>query len=247
MDDTDKKVLQEEKNTFNKMMKERTETDENALAEVIEKKLTNTLERKIYEGIIEKLSMFRKVEIENFPETQKVEINFPQIQKVEGEVNAKFKFPDIQKIVGEVIAKVQFPDIQKITGEVIAKVKFPDIQKITGEVIAKVQFPDIQKVTGEVLVKALTKKDRPDDYINVRLTNSKQFYDVMSQTMSKSGGSKAAGLGIPQHDYISVIYPNTITEQYFYKVGGANGANVAIVTVGYTDSLKTTISYVQRV
>lgn len=39
-------------------------------------------------------------------------------------------------------------------------------------------------------------------------------------------------------DYIKVTYPNTTTEVYTFKNGGASGTTVATITVVFTDSSK---------
>ena len=49
------------------------------------------------------------------------------------------------------------------------------------------------------------------------------------------------------HDYISAAYPNSTTEVYTYKEGGASGTTVATITVVYTDSSKDLISTVTKV
>ena len=48
------------------------------------------------------------------------------------------------------------------------------------------------------------------------------------------------------YDYISAAYPNSTTETYTYKSGGASGTLVAIVTVVYTDATKDLVSTVTR-
>lgn len=209
----------------------------------------------------------RKVQLEGEPT---VHVTFPETQKVAGEVeivkpvDAKISnFPDIRKMFFEAIASLRFPDTQKVTGTVKAEVAFPKTQKIEGNVSADVNFPEVQKITGDVVAKLdleklsqiiaesfikVTRSERPDQYTNVRLTNGRQFYDAMGQIIGKAGASsRTSSLGVPPHDYISVLYPDSLTEQFTYKVGGVNGSVVAIVTVGYTTSAKTTISYVQKV
>lgn len=203
-----------------------------------------------------KISVMQKVTIEGTP---KVEVDFPQVQKVEGKTEIE-NFPDFKKLFFDALAAIKFPALQKITGKVDANVQFPELQKVEGKIT---NFPDVQKVVGEVVAKLdlekladtmqeafvkATRNERPDKYINVRLTNGRQFYDAVSMAVSKAGAnSRQSALGVPPHDYISVLYPDATTEQYTYKVGGSSGSVVAIVTVGYTSAAKTTISYVQRV
>jgi len=47
-----------------------------------------------------------------------------------------------------------------------------------------------------------------------------------------------AGMVTSAFDYIGVTYPDTTTEVYVYKTGGAGGTTVATVTVVYTNSTK---------
>lgn len=48
-------------------------------------------------------------------------------------------------------------------------------------------------------------------------------------------------------DYISAAYPDSVTEVYTYKLGGAAGAPVAVVTVVYVDSTKEELVSVTKV
>lgn len=56
-----------------------------------------------------------------------------------------------------------------------------------------------------------------------------------------------SGLSIPYHDYVSVAYPDGVTEIYTFRSHGANGGIRAVLTVVYTDSTKANISTVTRV
>ena len=47
-------------------------------------------------------------------------------------------------------------------------------------------------------------------------------------------------------DYVSVAYPDTITEVYTYKTGGSGGTTVATVTIVYTDTTKSALSTVTK-
>ena len=54
------------------------------------------------------------------------------------------------------------------------------------------------------------------------------------------------GFKLPNYDYISATYPNTITEVYSYKSGGSIGATVGTVTVIYSDASKEVLTSVER-
>lgn len=48
-------------------------------------------------------------------------------------------------------------------------------------------------------------------------------------------------------DYVQAAYPDSVTEVYTYKLGGASGTTVATLTVVYVDSSKDQISTVTKV
>lgn len=47
-------------------------------------------------------------------------------------------------------------------------------------------------------------------------------------------------------DFIGVAYPSTTVETYTYKLGGAGGALVGVVTVSYVDATKNQLLTVQK-
>lgn len=49
--------------------------------------------------------------------------------------------------------------------------------------------------------------------------------------------SGIAGFTVTGFDYIGATYPNTSTEVYTYKTGGAGGTTVATITVVYSDAV----------
>lgn len=54
-----------------------------------------------------------------------------------------------------------------------------------------------------------------------------------------------AGLQLPVYDYLSNA-PTSLTDVYTFKIGGAAGTVVCVVTVVYTTSAKSTIDSVTR-
>lgn len=154
----------------------------------------------------ERVEVTNKVEVP-FPEVQKITgivkladivkatiTNLPDILKVSGRVKADVEFPSEQVVKGTVNANVKFPTLQKIFGKV--KVDFPETQKIEGKVKADVKFPEVQKVdTGMPVSRGTTLgkgEADPSVYIPVRLTDGRRFYDVMSQSVSSNGKLSAA-------------------------------------------------------
>lgn len=55
-----------------------------------------------------------------------------------------------------------------------------------------------------------------------------------------------AGFNIPAYDYISVAYPDAVTEVYTFKTGGSGGTTVGTLTVVYTNSTKENLSNVTK-
>lgn len=54
------------------------------------------------------------------------------------------------------------------------------------------------------------------------------------------------GFGITYHDYIAVTYPTTSSEVYTFKVGGASGTTIAVLTLTYSSSAKDELISVAR-
>lgn len=48
------------------------------------------------------------------------------------------------------------------------------------------------------------------------------------------------------YDYVSVAYPDAVTEVYTFKTGGSGGTVVSTVTVVYTDASKNFLSSATR-
>jgi hypothetical protein len=58
---------------------------------------------------------------------------------------------------------------------------------------------------------------------------------------------RTIGSFVPESfDFISVNEPDTVTEEYTYKSGGASGTTVAVVTIVYTDATKEQLSTITR-
>jgi hypothetical protein len=57
----------------------------------------------------------------------------------------------------------------------------------------------------------------------------------------------AGGVLVPEKfDFVAATYPDTVTEVYTYKNGGASGTLIATVTLVYTNSTKANLSTVTR-
>lgn len=144
------------------------------------------------------LSQPREVTVKGTP---KVEVEFPDEQKVSGEVKIVnivkaiiSNLPPIQKITGKVIAKIE--------GTVDARVEFPDVQRVQFEADQKVTVAnpldpaDLETRLTTAFKAALPvargynpKKEtaNPTFYLPVRLTNGKAFYDLMTSVVQGNG------------------------------------------------------------
>lgn len=66
---------------------------------------------------------------------------------------------------------------------------------------------------------------------------------------NKAGSVAVQTIGsfVPEsYDYISVTYPDTVTEVYVYRDGGASGTLIATVTITYSDASKEELLSVAR-
>ena len=54
------------------------------------------------------------------------------------------------------------------------------------------------------------------------------------------------GLIKTSYDYVSVSYPDGVTEVYSFRLGGVSGKLVATITLVYTDSTKANLSTVAK-
>lgn len=73
----------------------------------------------------------------------------------------------------------------------------------------------------------------------------KDIRDLEREKFDADGAVKAVlsgGLDVPVgSDYLTVAYPNSSSETYTYKKGGAAGETLKTVTVVYTDATKAKI------
>lgn len=68
----------------------------------------------------------------------------------------------------------------------------------------------------------------------------------MQYTPGLNASSSSSGLILPAYDYVSVAYPDGVTEVYTFKSGGSGGITVATVTIVYTASDKANLSTVTK-
>jgi hypothetical protein len=71
-----------------------------------------------------------------------------------------------------------------------------------------------------------------------------RLFDENTNSLNTLGGN---GLQIAPYDYLSVAYPDTVTEVYTYKTGGSGGTTVATLTTVYTSSSKEVLSSVTKI
>lgn len=162
-------------------------------------KKKEVLQRKVRNVIVkfpEKQRVFGGVNIKNLPDFEKIfkfpSIVFPDIQKIIGKVSVT-NFPAIQKITGTVKAEVQFPETQEVKVKNFPKTKdivFPDSTKIEltkqqkelfNEILYLLKFP----LSDGAMVDAV--KANPSRYLNVRMTNGKQFVEMAHSINANNG------------------------------------------------------------
>lgn len=75
------------------------------------------------------------------------------------------------------------------------------------------------------------------DYLNVRLTDGKEFYKALGGRSAPIATELIAGT---HYDYLDVQETDADTETYVFKLGGASGSIIRTIVVNYTDSTKET-------
>ena len=142
------------------------------------------------------------------------------------------------------ISLKDLPALKKQFSELKEAIK--DAQAIVNVTKEDVKFPNTAK-----------------DYVSVRLTNGKQFYEAISkalasfntnglatnekldQVISAVNSSGSVGL-VPgtDFDYIDGQQTSATVDTYVYKLGGASGTTVQTTVLTYTDSTKNNIDSV---
>ena len=64
------------------------------------------------------------------------------------------------------------------------------------------------------------------------------------RTAIKSGAGMLSGVS---YDFVAATYPDSVTEVFTFKLGGAGGTTKAVITIVYTDGSKDLISTVTKV
>lgn len=148
----------------------------------------------LVERVNVKAPEIQKTEVTNQPETQKVEVTNqqqnPDTQKVE--VTNQPTPPDVQKVslVEKIVTQiVKFPMIQKIKGSISVN-NLPETQDVVVKnPVEKVEVSGLEKLinahqlpTGEVDKQGNLQKGsaNPAKFLNVRLTDGKNFRDVIT-------------------------------------------------------------------
>lgn len=79
-----------------------------------------------------------------------------------------------------------------------------------------------------------------------RVTGDNEYVTSTNRRLDVNAVMDGGTLVPEDFDYIDADYPNATTEVYTYKLGGAAGTTVAVVTVVYTDATKNFIDTVTR-
>lgn len=159
-------------------------------------KKSPVLERKVKNVVVrfpEKQRVFGKLSIKNLSDLKDI-FKFPDVQKIKGEVD--IKFPAVQKISGTVKAIVNFPDLFKVEVTNFPKekeIKIPDTVSLNltkdQSIIVKELFNTLRHAQGEGSG-VDSQKANPSRYLNVRMTNGKQYVEAMHSINSNNGEIK---------------------------------------------------------
>ena len=278
LDKVEEEKVQEEPKVEIEENEEDIETNQ-ALQKIV-KTITENVRKGIEKNFIMKeLEEIKKVVLDLFkrkpPEIQKivgkVETEFPEVQKIEGQVEVK-NLPKKQKIEDEriverierlekAIRSLKFPKpIKEVTIKNVSEFpKSPNVVKIsempTDELKKIIEVLKTNKIDLNELVDFFSKN--PDYYINVRLTDGKEWYRALTEIITgvsegtkivslkdsknnlinpatEDGNlSKIPGLAIPIHDFIALSYEEGNLIQVVYKQGGSNGTIVATLSLSY--------------
>lgn len=78
-------------------------------------------------------------------------------------------------------------------------------------------------------------------------TTTNPDFDVAKESTPKGAVQIVTqGFALPYYDYLSVSYPDSVTEIYTFKTDGASGSTVGTITIVYTSSTKANLSTVTR-
>lgn len=83
----------------------------------------------------------------------------------------------------------------------------------------------------------------PSATLRTKVTGTQFGTDKFAQDVNMAN-SMLAGV---KYDYVSVAYPDTVTEVYTFKYGGSGGTTSATITIVYTDATKEFLSTVTKV
>jgi hypothetical protein len=86
------------------------------------------------------------------------------------------------------------------------------------------------------------------DNVDVANSPTSSLTDIPVRTVETIAGKQiqvfTQGFCLPDYDYLAVGYPAADTETYTFKIGGAGGTTVGLLTVVYTDATKADLSTV---
>jgi len=132
--------------------------------------------------------------------------------------------------------------LSKVTNELAKK----ELKVVVNQTETTITFP---KKAQDAIPVVLVTKDKRDFYealTSVISGGSIPNIGGAVPVVNPDGTKLLNGLVNFEYDYISVDYPDSVTEVYAYKLGGASGVTKGTITVVYTDSTKENISTVAR-
>uniref|UniRef100_A0A7C3WXX6 Uncharacterized protein n=1 Tax=Dictyoglomus turgidum TaxID=513050 RepID=A0A7C3WXX6_9BACT len=209
------KVQEEQKVEIEKKEKEvqvkKVEDIDIETSQILQKAIQKVIQKEFEKNfVLKELAEIKKAVVDLFrrrpPEVQKVigevETKFPEVQKIEGQVEVK-NLPERQKIEDEriverierlekAIRSLKFPEpLKEVKIANVAEFpKPPNVVKIsempTDELKKIIEVLKANKIELNELVDFFSRN--PDYYINVRLTDGKEWYKALSEIVAGVGG-----------------------------------------------------------
>ena len=256
----EKKEVQEEPKVE---IKEEENIDTSQVLQKIVKTITQDVQKRVEKNFIMKeLEEIKKMVVDLFkrkpPEIQKVvgkvETKFPEVQKIEGQVEVK-NLPEKQKIEDEriverieklekAIRSLKFPEpVKEVSIRNIAEFpKPPSVVKIsempTDELKKIINVLKANKIELRELADFFAKN--PDYYVNVRLTDGKEWYKALSEIITGvSEGTKIVGLKDNENNRINPAQE----DGNLAKLVGFEIPPYDTIELGYTSGNLTSVVY----
>jgi hypothetical protein len=165
------------------------------------------------------------VSVNNFPETQRVEVTNP----------TEIDFTSLELLLGKLVETIPTIKDERPTEA---------IEKLTRVIASDESNKEVVGVLRAILEREYPTFEIPPDLIS-KEGRLKVEVDRAGRGGTGDGIKYLVGMEIPAHDYLELTEA-TLTDTWVYKSGGASGATVATLVITYTDSGKGTIANVTK-